>query len=104
MTKRGYAIVLLNVKDEARYAEYALAATEIEARYGGRPLVAADAVGDAAEVVDGTWPTERVVVIEFPSLEHARGWYADPAYRELIPLRHEATVSDVLLVEGFLPD
>ena len=103
MTKKGYAIVLLDVKDAARYAEYARAATEVEARYGGRPLVVADAVGDAAEVVDGTWPTKRVVVIEFPSLQHARDWYSDPAYRDLIPLRHEATVSNVLLVEGFLP-
>jgi uncharacterized protein (DUF1330 family) len=99
MTKKGYAIVLLDIKDAARYGEYVRAATEIETRYGGRPLV----VADAAEVVDGTWPTERVVVIEFPSLDDARNWYADPDYRQLISVRHEATVSSVLLVEGFLP-
>ena len=100
MAKKGYAIVLLDVKDSARYHEYARAATEIESRHGGVPLIAAD----AAEVVDGTWPAERVVVLQFPTLEAARAWYADPDYRELIPLRHEATVSSVLLVEGFSPD
>lgn len=99
MAKKGYAIVLLDVVDPAGYGEYARSATEIETRHGGVPLVVADAV----EVVDGTWPTERVVVIEFPSLEDARAWYTDPDYRELIPMRHTATVSNVLLVEGFLP-
>jgi uncharacterized protein (DUF1330 family) len=99
MARKGYAIVLLDVSDPAGYREYAVAATEIESRYGGVPLVAADAV----EVVDGSWPTERVVVIEFPSLEAARAWYDDSDYRELITKRHAATVSNVLLVEGFLP-
>jgi uncharacterized protein (DUF1330 family) len=93
----GYAVILVAVDDAKLYAEYARHATEIEARHGGRPLI----VADAAEVVDGTWPSERVVVLEFPSIEHARAWYADPDYRDLILLRQRATRSQVLLVEGF---
>jgi uncharacterized protein (DUF1330 family) len=93
----AYAIVLLDVRDADLYARYAREATEIEARHGGRALVAAD----AAEVMDGSWPSERVVVLEFPSLEQARAWYADPGYQALLPLRHRATESRVLFVEGF---
>ncbi len=95
--RKGYAIVLLDVNDTERYMEYARRATEIESRHGGRPLVAAA----AAEVVDGSWPSERVVVLEFPSLEQARSWYRDPEYRGLIPLRHAATKSTVVLIEGY---
>ncbi|MDJ0665571.1 MAG: DUF1330 domain-containing protein [Acidimicrobiia bacterium] len=96
---KGYAIVLLDVEDRELYVEYGRKSTEIEERYGGKSLIASD----ANEVVDGTWPAQRVVVLEFPDIEKARGWYSDPDYRQLIPLRHEATESAVLLVEGFLP-
>ena len=96
---KGYAIVLLDVTDRDRYAAYARAATEIEARHGGRPL----AVGDAHEVVEGEWPTERTVILEFPSIDAARAWYSDPDYQPLIELRRGATVSRILFMEG-LPD
>ena len=96
--KKGYCIVLLDVEDDALYDEYARRATAIEEQYGGRALVATG----ADEVLEGPWPASRVVVLEFPSLQAARDWYADPAYAILIPLRHRATKSAVLLVEGHL--
>jgi uncharacterized protein (DUF1330 family) len=96
--KKGYAVILLDVYDQGRYVDYARRATEIEDRHGGRPLVA----GDAVEAVEGEWPADRIVVLEFPSLEHARAWYNDPDYQDLIPLRRQATSSQILLVEGFL--
>jgi uncharacterized protein (DUF1330 family) len=96
--KKGYAVILLDVHDQVRYVDYARRATEIEDRHGGRPLVASD----AEEVVEGDWPAERVVVLEFPSLDHARAWYNDPDYQDLIPFRREATSSNILFVEGFL--
>ncbi len=94
---KGYVVVLLEVKDHDRYVEYARRATEIEARHGGRPLVA----GDACEVVEGAWPADRIVILEFPSMDHARAWYVDPDYQELIERRHEATSSRILFVEEF---
>lgn len=100
IVKKGYVVVLVDVKDEACYREYAQKATEIEARYGAVPLV----VADADEVVEGSWPTERVVILEFPSIDAARAWYSDPDYRAIVPLRHGATVSHMLFAEGFLPD
>jgi uncharacterized protein (DUF1330 family) len=96
--KKGYAVILLDVHDQGRYVDYARRATEIEDRHGGRALVAAG----AEEVVEGEWTAERVVVLEFPSLDHARAWYNDPDYQDLISLRREATSSHILFVEAFL--
>jgi uncharacterized protein (DUF1330 family) len=98
--KKGYAVILLDVQDRDRYVEYAKRATEIENRHGGRPVV----VGDATEVVEGEWPAERTVILEFPSIEHVRAWYNDPDYQDILPLRHGATSSRILFVEGFLDD
>ena len=98
--RKGYAVILLDVEDHRTYADYAARATLIEARHGGRALVA----GEAVEVVDGDWPASRTVVLEFPSIEQARAWYNDPDYQQLIPLRRDATISRVLLIEGLDPD
>jgi uncharacterized protein (DUF1330 family) len=92
---KGYAVVLLDVSDADLYRQYAKKATSLEAKYGGRAIVA----GDASEVVDGEWPAHRIVILEFPSLDLARRWYTDPEYQALIPLRHKATRSQVLLIE-----
>lgn len=96
---KGYAVILLDVRDADCYTAYAERATSIEVRYGGRPLVA----GDAKEVIDGTWPAQRIVILEFPSIEQARRWYSDPEYKTLIPLRHQATQSHILLIEEHEP-
>ena len=95
--KKGYCIILLDVEDDDLYVEYAHRATEIEAKYGGRALVAAD----VDDVIEGEWPSQRVVVLEFPSLAMAKRWYSDPDYSELILLRQRATRSTQLFVEGF---
>jgi len=42
-------------------------------------------------------------VLEFPSLEQARKWYASPEYAPALALRLKAARSKVLLVEGAPP-
>ena len=99
MTK-SYVVVLLDVKDKALYAEYAQRATEIEDRYGGHAMVATE----VAEVAEGSWPSERLVVLEFPTMAQARAWYNDPDYQALIPMRTTATDSTLAFVPGFPAD
>jgi uncharacterized protein (DUF1330 family) len=98
--RKGYVVVLLDVVDRDLYDEYARRATTIEARHGGKPLV----VGEALQVVEGEWPAERIVVLEFPSLAAAQAWYSDPDYAALIPLRLRATQSRILFIAGFLEE
>jgi uncharacterized protein (DUF1330 family) len=41
-----------------------------------------------------------MVILEFPSSDHARAFLADPEARDLFALRHRTTVSKLVLVEG----
>jgi uncharacterized protein (DUF1330 family) len=59
--------------------------------------------GGTAEVLEGTWPG-NLVVIEFPSVSEARSWYASAAYQKILPLRTRHIEGDVILVEGVEPD
>ncbi len=41
-----------------------------------------------------------LIVIAFPTLEAARGWYASAAYRAILPLRAANAQGDVFLIDG----
>jgi uncharacterized protein (DUF1330 family) len=42
----------------------------------------------------------RVVVLEFPSPEHARRWYGSQEYAAPLAMRHRASTGKLVLVEG----
>lgn len=55
--------------------------------------------GARAEVMEGVFQGD-CIIIAFPSMHHAREWYASPAYAELIPLRARHAQSIVFLLDG----
>lgn len=55
--------------------------------------------GGPYQPLEGSW-TGDLVVIEFPSMEQAQGWYQSAAYRAIRPFRTDHTEGDVFLVEG----
>ncbi|MFJ3581423.1 DUF1330 domain-containing protein [Streptomyces sp. NPDC090127] len=67
--------------------------------FGGRFLVHG---APEREVREGAWP-QALVLISFPSMDHARRWYDSAAYQELIPLRARHIPGDILLIDGVGP-
>jgi uncharacterized protein (DUF1330 family) len=59
---KGYAIVLVNISDEDRYADYRSGTLASLEPYDGRFIVR----GGTTECVEGSWEADRTVVIEFP--------------------------------------
>ena len=98
MSKPGYLVVDARSSDPqamARYRELAQAAVE---KFGGRYLVR----GAPYEVLEGEgWRPQRLVVVEFPSLDQARAFYASPEYRAAREARAGVSDFDMLLVEAY---
>ena len=92
----GYVIVHNEITDEPLFAEFRqrVAAT-IEA-HGGRYLVR----GGATEVIDGDWVPERIVVVEFDSVDQARAWLSSPEYTAIKDIRVKSGKASVIIVEG----
>jgi uncharacterized protein (DUF1330 family) len=63
--------------------------------FGGRFIVH----GGKVEAPEGTWPG-AAIVIEFPDLAAARGWYRSAAYQEILRLRTDNSESDIIIIEG----
>ena len=96
MSIAAYFIVDIDIKDTDRMQEYREAVPRTIQRYGGRYLVRAG----RWEVVERSWQSKRVVVLEFPSLDHPKRWYDSEDYRELKAQRQAASRSNMILVEG----
>ena len=85
-----------NVRDAAAIAEYRRGNTDAVAAHGGRFL----ARGGAVEVLEGPWPHERCVVMEFPDVAAARAWYHSEQYAPLKALRQSVSDTQIILAEG----
>lgn len=84
------------VTDPATMEEYRKQVPATLARYGGRFLVR----GGAHETIEGDWKLNRLVVLEFPSMEQAKRWYDSEEYREPKAMRLRAGRTNLVMVEG----
>jgi len=82
--------------DAEALGEYRRRNTDAVARHGGRFIVR----GGAIELLEGEWDTRRIVVIEFPDMAAARGWYESEDYAPLRTLRQSASDTNIILVQG----
>jgi uncharacterized protein (DUF1330 family) len=93
----AYVISEVEPLDEELFAQYRTLAQETIEQYGGRYLVR----GVLPDTLEGTWPAQqRIVILEFPSMEKAREWYASPEYARALEVRRHALDRRLLFVEG----
>ena len=95
----AYVINDMVVTDPARFEDYKKLSPATVAQYGGRFL----ARGGRVEPLEGGWSPERLVIIEFPSVEQARAWADSPEYAPAKHLRQETASSRMIVVEGMPP-
>lgn len=59
--------------------------------------------GPDAKVLEGEWPGNHTVLIEFESMEKAEAWYTSANYVEALPLRYKHTsINNVVFVPAFV--
>ncbi|MGG5820477.1 DUF1330 domain-containing protein [Falsiroseomonas sp. HW251] len=95
----AYLIANIEVTDRAAFERYRAAVPAVIAAHGGRYLVR----GGEYRPLEGSLPLKRLVILEFPSMEAAQGFYDSPDYAPLLKLRLDSTASDVVIVEGYAP-
>jgi uncharacterized protein (DUF1330 family) len=96
----AYAVArLYDVTMGPEIVEYLRKIDATLAPFGGRFLIH----GDPVEQLEGAWSGD-LIMIAFPNKNHAREWYASPAYREILHLRTENSKGDVILIDGVSPD
>ena len=93
---KAYVIVDVKITDPDRYGEYKKLTPGSLLPFDGKFVVR----GGESETLEGTWKPGRIVVLEFPSMQKARAWWASEGYAPAKALRQSASVTQMILVQG----
>ena len=93
----AYLIVDITIHDPARYQDYVSQVPALIKKHQGTYLVR----GGEVEIKEGNWRPNRVIVLEFPTRAQANDFLEDSDYQTLAAIRHAATTSNAILVEGY---
>ena len=92
----AYVIGDITVNDQERYEDYKKLAPLAIAAFGGKYL----ARGGKTEKLEGNWEPDRIIILEFESLETAKKFINSPEYREARALRHKTASSNMIVVKA----
>jgi uncharacterized protein (DUF1330 family) len=93
---KGYIYVEMTIRDPERFQQYtALSAPAVHAAGGWYPVA-----GVKPEVLEGTLAADRIVLVEFDSLERARAFYHSAAYQAAKLKRTGAADFKMLVLPG----
>jgi len=92
----GYIVVNTIVSDPEQYKSYRELAAQAVERHGGRYLARGGEMG----VLEGDWQPERLVILEFESLEAAQAFYDSEEYGAARDAREGAAKMQMVAVAG----
>ena len=80
----AYVVVQAEALNPDEYRVYQQQVPATLEPHGGRFIIR----GGDQHVLEGSSPG-RLVVLEFPSIDHARAWYHSPDYQAIAPIRQQ---------------
>lgn len=93
---KAYVIVEVSITDQIIYEEYKKLTPAAIAAFEGKFIVR----GGRTETLEGDWQPERMVVVEFPSVDKARAWWHSDQYAKARAIRQHSAHTKMLLIEG----
>lgn len=93
----AYIIVEVEIHDPQLYEEYKKMTPGSLEKYEGRFIVR----GAQTTSLEGDWTPQRMVVLEFPSVEKAKAWWASEEYAPGKAIRQRAATTKMLVVDGY---
>ena len=94
----AYIIADIEVVDAEGFADYRAKVPAVIAAHGGHYL----ARGGAIEVLEGGWPANRIVILEFSDMAALKAFWDSPDYAPLKEIREKSARCRILAVEGTL--
>ncbi len=95
----AYIVAEVAVADPEGYREYTRLVPDTLRPFGGEFIVRAG----PAELLEGEGAPKRMVVLRFPDVAAARGWWDSETYAEAKAIRRRHSSGRMILVEG-VPD
>ncbi|KRO86585.1 MAG: D-fructose-6-phosphate amidotransferase [Rhodobacter sp. BACL10 MAG-121220-bin24] len=94
----AYLIVDTLIEDHDAYDRYKALTKPLAETFGGEYLARG---GELHVEQNDLWTPTRIVVVKFPSMDHAKRFLNSPDYQPIKAIRLGASKSNAILVEGF---
>jgi uncharacterized protein (DUF1330 family) len=91
-----YVLGCNDTKNTDWVPEYQAKVPAIAARYN----LVVPCVGESFEILDGRWPRQSVILLQFSSNEDYQGFWNDPDYKPIKKLREDNTEGDHIAFPG----
>ena len=92
----AFVLVEIDIHDMELYESYTLLTPATIAAYKGKFVVR----GGEATVLEGDWKPQRIVILEFPSVEKANDWWHSQAYEKARKIRQKAATTKMIVLKG----
>jgi uncharacterized protein (DUF1330 family) len=92
----AYVIVEVEIHDNREYEEYKKLTPAAIAAFNGKFIVR----GGKTVTLEGNWNPERIVVLEFPTVQRANEWWNSELYSSAKIVRQRASKTKMIIVEG----
>jgi uncharacterized protein (DUF1330 family) len=92
----AFVIVEVAIKDPEAYEAYKKLTPASIAAYKSKFIV----IGGNPAALEGDWKPGRLVVLQFPDVEHANQWWNSEEYAPAKVIRQGAATTRMILVEG----
>jgi uncharacterized protein (DUF1330 family) len=92
----AYVIVEVSIQDHGEYEKYKKLTPAAIAAFNGKFLVR----GGETISLEGDWKPERIVLLEFPTVEKANEWWHSQLYTEAKLIRQRAAKTKMIVIQG----
>ncbi len=92
----AYMIINVEVTNPEAFKEYQERIPPVLEKFEGKYLIR----GGDAERWEGSWMPHRIIMLEFPTMDHARRLYESDDFTHLKAIRFQSANTDMIVVEG----
>jgi uncharacterized protein (DUF1330 family) len=92
----AFVIVDVSIHNPDEYEEYKKLTPATISAFDGRFVVR----GGQTLTMEGDWNPERIVVLEFPTVEQARLWWNSETYSKAKRIRQKSASTRMIIVES----
>ena len=96
----AYVIFDVGPSDRDAVKPYLERAFDTLIPHGGKVIARSSNIEVRESTHGPGWHPNRILIIEFPSMDAARSWYESPEYQEILPIRLKASKDNMVIVEG----
>ena len=91
-----FCLIEISIHDTKLYEEYMRVVPDVIKKYNGRYIIRS---GSITPVTDD-WTPDRIILIEFDSMDQLTRCFTSEEYKKIAPLREKSTKTRSIIIEN----